>query len=149
MTIPDWRNSKRPDPSPRTRTAAPGRTDFEDSLLSARRELQAQEVRRSQALAKALRSRTLDSDPGGKIFSAQQKQAIAARRAANARQAAKIARPDDEFSHSLQTAWNDKNSAPTKRDASSVKVKALWVLAIVCALSATAILVVLPGWWHF
>lgn len=53
-------------------------------MLQARRELQAQERRRTEAMTHALRDRPLASDPAGKRFHAEQKKAIAARRAQNA-----------------------------------------------------------------
>lgn len=83
MNAPTWQHSK-PLPQP-TRHRMRGRTDFEDSLLSARREEQAKEKRRFQAMTEALRSRNLPTDPDGSRFRAAREKAIAARRAENAR----------------------------------------------------------------
>jgi hypothetical protein len=88
-----------------------GRTDFEDSLISVRREEQAQEKRRFQALNEALRARGLASDPEGRKFRAAQQKAIAERRAENARQALKPTRPSEaalaDFSTTQLDAWDD------------------------------------------
>ncbi|EXB24424.1 hypothetical protein J518_4119 [Acinetobacter baumannii 1419130] len=62
MNVPSWQHTK-PLPQP-TRHRMRGRTDFEDSLLSARREEQAKEKRRFQALTEALKARGIPSDPG-------------------------------------------------------------------------------------
>ena len=82
MTSTDWQESAFP--APVIRRGSRGRSDFQDSMLQARRELQAQERRRSEAMTHALRDRPLASDPAGKRFHAAQKKAIAARRAENA-----------------------------------------------------------------
>lgn len=60
MNVPSWQHTK-PLPQP-TRHRMRGRTDFEDSLLSARREEQAKEKRRFQALTEALKARGIPSD---------------------------------------------------------------------------------------
>lgn len=83
MTDTEWQHSK-PLPQP-TRHRMRARTDFEDSAISARREAQAQEKRRLEAMAQALRARVVESDPGGARFRAEQQKAIAARRLDNAR----------------------------------------------------------------
>lgn len=59
MNVPSWQHTK-PLPQP-TRHRMRGRTDFEDSLLSARREEQAKEKRRFQALTEALKARGIPS----------------------------------------------------------------------------------------
>jgi len=147
MTNPDWRESEQAPPLPRR--VLQGRTDFEDSLLSARRELQAQEKRRSQVLTEALKSRPIASDPDGKLFRAEQKKAIAARRAENARLASYTpATPD--FSLSIQDVLEEASSVPFARTGRShARTAALMVVAALCTCAAAALAFpgVIAGWF--
>ncbi|QHI97089.1 hypothetical protein GT347_03270 [Xylophilus rhododendri] len=130
----DWHNSD-PHADP-ARPATRGRTDFQDSLLAARREEQAQEKRRSQAIAEALRARGLASDPDGSQFRAAQQKAIAARRADNARlEAERQAKRDTGFTLSQLDAWED---APVKRRAKRLS-RPMWLLATLVASGAVAL----------
>lgn len=120
-------------------------------MLSARREEQAQERRRLQALTEALRARGLASDPQGKLFHAAQQKAIAARRAENARLANFVQNENEpaseEFSLSRLDTWDDA-VPPAARRARRGPVTWLAALLVVASACAAATVAYPDIWRH-
>lgn len=144
MNAPSWQHTK-PLPQP-TRHRMRGRTDFEDSLLSARREEQAKEKRRFQAMTEALKARGIPSDPDGSRFRAAREQAIATRRAENARLQTMFKQPfanRPDFAETEVGEWDVKQSPSSEVPARPLRQ---WIGMVVIAAGLGLGLVASMAW---
>lgn len=145
MSNSDWRDSEQEPHKPRP--VIQGRTEFEDSLLAARREDQAQERRRSAALSQALKARSIDSDPEGKKFLADRQKAMAARRLENARLDQK--KPVEDFSVSLLDVWEEASNQRSDERPQGRRWSAGKWMAIGAALALCAAILAVWAWGGF